>query len=458
MTATQPGLSVAALRRAVARHAAPVMVTTLAATNILRIFSNLILTRLLAPEAFGIIGVLTSVTFVLQMVTDMGYHAFVVRSREADQRHFLNVVWTIRLFRSVVLTALMFSCAGLLADAFNKPELTTPIRAASFLFLFEGLRSLYFYTAERARRASYVTVVEFAIFILQTIITIAAAFVIQSFWAIVIGMYAAAILNAIFSYTLFEGGLHKIAFDKRIGGELWAFARIVVASSIITIILGQADKVFVGRSLTLELFGLYMLAVNITGAALRLINVYVARLVFPTLAETQRTAPETLRKVYYACRRRMTIGLAFLLGGGIGGGHLLVRILFDERYLGSGIFVSLLSIPPLFILLTHPAENLLVVLGRIKSGLEANIVRLAWIAIAAPLAFYLYGLMGLVTAFATIEVAAVCYWWWRVGKTGYLDWREEALPLAAAALGGAIGFAADRLVSFLIAANALPAF
>jgi O-antigen/teichoic acid export membrane protein len=388
----------------------------------------------------------------------MGYHAFIVRSREATDRRFLNVIWTVRLVRAVILAVVMFAAAGALAAAFAKPELRTPIMAASFLLLFEGARSLHPIVAERARRVSYVTVVEFAAFLLQTAITIAAAFVFKSYWAIIFGMYAGGLIVIVFSYTLYPGGLHRIEFDRRIGAELWRFARIIVLSSAITLILSQADKIFIGCTMTLDQFGLYMLAVNLTLAAQGLIRTYSVRVLYPLFADTARDASETLTRIYYAARRRMTLVLAFLLGGGIGGGSLAVRILFDDRYLAAGIFVSLLCLGPLFTLVTLPAELLLIVLGRIRSALEANIVRFTWLVIAAPLGFYAYGIIGLVAAFALIEFAAAIYWWARVNRSGYLNWREEAGPMAAALVGAGLGFGADRLATYLIATGAIPAF
>ncbi len=453
-----PTFTIAGARRAIAANSVPVMVATIAATNALRIVGNLVLTRILAPEAFGVVGVLSSIAVILQMLTDMGYHAFVVRSREADDRRFLDVIWTIRLVRAAILTIVMFAGAGALSAAFDKPELRTPIMAASFLFLIEAARSMNPIVAERARRVSYVSVVEFAAFILQMAATIAAAFVLKSFWAIIFGMYAGAFVAAVFSYALYPGAPHRLRWDRRISAELWRFARVVVLSSSITLVLSQADKIFIGRTLTLDQFGLYMLAVNLTLAALGLIRTYVLRVLFPLYAETARDAPEALTKIYYAARRRMTLVLAFLLGGGIGGGHLIVRILFDDRYLGAGVYVSLLCLSPLFSLMTLPAEQLLVALGRIRSALEANVVRFCWIVVAAPLGLHYYGVVGLVAAFALIEFAAAIYWQARLRKSGHFNWREEAAPLAVAALGAAIGFGADRLADHLTASGALPAF
>lgn len=450
--------SIATMRRLVATNAVPVLIGVLVATNILRLASNLVLTRLLAPEAFGVAGAVAATSVILTMLTDIGYGAFIVRSRRDIDKKFLDVIWTIRLARSVVLAGAMYFLAGPLAMAFDKPELTAPIAATALLFLVEGARSLHPVVAERQRRISYAMIVEFGVILLTTAATIVAALVLKSYWALIAGMYAGSVFGAAASYLLYPGGAHALSFDRKIARELWMFARVVAVSSVITLILGQADKIFIGRTLSLETFGLYMLAVAVVGAAQRLVQAYVGKVFFPYLAEIGRTAPQTLAAAFYDGRRRMTLFLAFLIGGLVGGGQLAIRILLDDRYLGAGIFASLLALGPLFALVTGPSEQLLIVMGRIRTALEANATRLAWITVAAPLGLHLAGTLGLVGAFALIEAAGAVYWWLRLKSVGVLKVRAEAAPFAAALLGGLIGYGFYALSEHLIRTGAIPAF
>ncbi len=453
-----PAQFIAGVRKRLAAQALAMLVGTMAATTLLRLGSNLILTRLLAPEAFGVVGVLTAISTVLQLLTDMGFKAFVIRVQESVDKRFLNVIWTIRLFRSIALTAIMFASADLLAAAFDKAELATPIRAASFLFALEGLVSLHPMIAQRQQRVSYTSAVEFAAYLIQLAATIVACVYLRSFWGIVLGMYVFAVINVLFSYTLYPGGLHAVAFDRKISRDLWTFARFVVLSSIITIILGQADRIFIGRALSLDALGLYMLALSFTAAARSLIQSYSTKVLFPFFAETFRRAPETLDGLFYSARRRITLTLAFLLGGGIGGGNLVVRILLDERYLGAGLYLSILCIGPLFAMHRRFAEYLMFSKGRIRSTLESNIASLVWIAVAAPVGYHFFGVIGLVAAFALIDASAAAYWAVNLGRAGVLRAREEAYILGAAALGAAIGFGADRLAVRLIETGTIPSF
>lgn len=450
--------SPSSVRALLARQGLAVLIGSAVASNLLRVASNLVLTRLLAPEAFGIMGVIGAVSAVLALLSDMGFTAFIIRAQRSIDRRFLDVVWTARLIRGAMLTVLMFAFAGLIAAAFGKPELKAPMMVCAFLFLFEGLRSLAPVVALRAQRVSYISAVEFASIVIQIAATLAAALIVKSYWAIVIGGFVGAASQAAFSYLLFANPGHKIAFDREISREMWAFSRVVIFSSTITVVLGQADKIFIGRALSLEALGQYMLAVSLTGAGLQLVQAYVAKILLPIYSNAAREARSILCERYYSARWRMTLVLSFLFGGGVGGGPLLARILFDDRYLGAGIFITILCFKPLFSFIAMPAEQAMIALGRMRTTVEANIGRLAWIVVAAPAGYHYFGVVGLVAAFALTEAAIAPYWLWQLRREGIVNWRAEAAPLAAAAFGALIGLGADRLASYLVAAGILPNF
>lgn len=450
--------SPSSVRAMLARQGLAVLIGSAVAGNVLRVGGNLVLTRLLAPEAFGIMGVIGAVSIILAMLSDMGFDAFIIRSHKSEDRRFVDVVWTARLIRAAVLTVLMFLFAEQVAAAFGKPELKAPMMACSAFFLIEGLRSLAPVMALRARRVSYISAVELASLALQIGATLVAAVILKSYWAMVVGGFIGASSRVAFSYLLFSKAAQKLAFDRSIAREMWAFSRVVIFSSTITVILGQADKIFIGRALSLDALGQYMLAVSLAGAGLQLVHAYVAKILLPVYSNAAREAHAALCARYYSARWRMTLVLSFLFGGGVGGGPLLARILFDERYLGAGIFVSILCFKPLFSFITMPAEQAMIALGRMRTTVEANIGRLVWIAFAAPAGFHFFGVVGLVVAFALTEAAVAPYWLLQLRKQGIVNWGAEAAPLAAAAIGALIGVGADRLANFLVASGILPNF
>ena len=56
------------------------------AINALRVVSTVCLTRLLAPDVYGITGVIMSVFYMITMVTELGFQPYVVRHERSDER------------------------------------------------------------------------------------------------------------------------------------------------------------------------------------------------------------------------------------------------------------------------------------------------------------------------------------------------------------------------------------
>ena len=68
-------------------------------TNVLRLLGNLALTRLLFPEAFGLMALGSVVTTGLRMVSDLGIRSAVIRSPRGDEEDFLNTAWILKILQ-----------------------------------------------------------------------------------------------------------------------------------------------------------------------------------------------------------------------------------------------------------------------------------------------------------------------------------------------------------------------
>ncbi|MBB5519546.1 oligosaccharide flippase family protein [Amphiplicatus metriothermophilus] len=443
--------------RAVTRHGATMMISFMGARNAVRLGSNLVLTRLLTPEAFGVVGVIVSVNYVLNMLSDMGFTAYLVRHKREDPR-FLSVIWTIRLARSLVMSLILLLGAGLFASFFNDPQLAPAIAASAGLPVLGALTSLAPTVALRHQRVPRISFIEFVEHVLGVLVTIAAAVWLRSYWAIILGMYFNVLVRIYASYRLFDPLRIGLAFDQEIARDMWRFARIIIPSSIITLILMQTDKIFMARYFPMAELGLFMLAVSLAEMATQVTGQYNARILYPLLAKAERREGDDPARHYYASRRRLFLFFAFGLGGLIAGGELVIRLLFDDRYLGAAFYLSIVAIRPLLKLTVAPAERFLVAKGYVKATLHANIVRLIWFAALGPAAYVTLGPVGVVAALMTAEAPVAVYNWIRLRRYGALNWREEGWLALAAALGAVLGYAANAGVNALIGRGVIPAF
>jgi len=415
-----------------------VVVTTALALNAIRVLSTIVLTRLLDSSAFGVVGIIASVTTIFALVSDIGLHSFVIRHTSGTDPELLDEVWTIRLVRSICLAIAAFVLSGPIATYVGKP-IQSAIAFSSLIFLLDGASSLSFATAIRNRQVLRVSITDVASAVIQVAYSIIAGLILHSYWALVSAIVVGNLAKVVLSYALFPGSRRRLSFSRARAAEVWQFSRFITASSILTVLLGQTDKIVLSRLFPLSLFGLYSIAANLALAPIAFTYPYATRVLFPIYAKTHREAPENFRRVFYATKRLPSVLFMFAVGGLVGGSPILIALLYQPRYMPAAFYVSLLSIGSMLALGNVVANEALIAAGRMWTTTAVNIVRIIWLAIAAPTFYHLFGTIGVVIAVAGIEAPALVGSWIFQARGGFFDWREEALLLGGGGAGILIG-------------------
>ena len=417
-----------------------VLALTTVGNLVVRTGSSMILTRLLRPYDFGIVGIITSVFYMVTMVTDLGFQAFLVRHQRTEDRHFRNVIWTIHAKRGFALFAAVAVTSPFIAWLFGKPVVALPLAVASATFFINGLASLSLMTALRRDKARELSLLDFGLQILQTIAGVLLALWWRNAWAIIAVMLFQSIVRCAASYGLFRDSAQRPARDSAISREFFTFSRVILMSSALSLVMGQTDKVILARLFTLDQFGLYAIAVTIASAPVAFAESYVHRVLFPIYAQTWRQAPAEIAHVYYGAKRRAAGLYAFCCGGLIGSASLLIALLYDPRYLSASTFLSLLMIASSLRLSTIAASEVLTAIGDMKRMLRMNVVRVLWLGASIPVGFILFGALGVVGAVGLIEVPAMLYSWLLLRRLHVLNLREEVFLLVRTCTGAALGF------------------
>lgn len=428
--------------RAFAVSRTGVLALTTAGNLVVRTGSSMLLTRLLAPDAFGIVGIITSVFFAVAMVTDLGFQDFLIRHERTEEKHFRDVVWTIHVVRGVAIFLAVAITSPLIAQAFGKPVVAMPLAVASFIFVSNGIASLSLMTALRHDKSRELSLLELGLQVAQTIICVLLALWWRNAWSIIAAMLLQSGLRTILSYRLFANSAQHLARDREISREFGTFSRFVMASSIMALLIGQSDKLVLGRVFNLAQFGLYAIALTIASAPVAFAQSYVNRIHFPICARVWREEPENLAAVYYRVRRLPAALYGFACGGLIGSAGLVIAILYDPRYASASAFMSLLMIGTAISLPNMAASQLMVVVGQVKETAHITLVRLLWVLAAIPLGLLLIGPIGVVAAIGTIELPATLYCWLLLRRVGVLKLGEELAFLAIVLAGAAIGWIA----------------
>ncbi|KMS56391.1 teichoic acid transporter [Novosphingobium barchaimii LL02] len=437
-------------RRAI-QSGVSLVVITIVASNVLRIASTLILTRVLSPVDFGVAGLTGAILNILLMISDVGFGVYIVRHAQGDDPRLLDVIWTLRLLRGAVLTLAMMACAEPLALLLGKPALTIAIAVTGINFVLDACSSLAPFSAVREERLFMLSMLDIASAVTQTVTGIVLAIALHSYWAIIFAGLVGATIKAVLSYALFPGSLRRFAFDRHEVGELWRFGRTIASANTIQVLLSNVDKIVLSRIFPLSLFGLYSLAANLSGVASGFTSLYPSRILLPAFARAYREDPGSMAHAYYESRRTMTLLYMVAMGGFISMAPAVVNLLYDPRYQAAATYLQLLALAPAMAMNIYAAREVLIVVGRVQALLYGNLVRLTWLIVVGTCAFLAFGPMGLVGAVGCIEVPVQVYCWHELRRAGLFRAGQEALIISALAFGAVLGLIGDKLYFMLIA-------
>jgi O-antigen/teichoic acid export membrane protein len=426
------------------------LVVSTAAINVLRIGNTMLLTRLLAPSDFGIVGIIMSIFFAIGMITDAGFQAYIVRHDRGDEPVFLDAIWTVHMLRGLINGAFTAAMAWPLAVILQKPALAPLMAVVSLTFVIDGLASLTLLTSIRRNLVRRLSIVDLIAFLGQLFIGVIAALILRNAWALVISMLAYSAIRTAASYVAFPDAGRSFRIDRPLSAELWRFSRIIAASSMLTLLISQVDKLVLARLFTLGEFGVYAIASNLAAAPTAIVGLYAGRIIYPAMAEAGRSDRGNLRQRYYELRGPMFYAYLFAAGGLIGGAGLLVRVLYDPRYVGAGQFLQLLAVTTALSMITKSANETLVAIGHTRTTLVANICRVVWLVVAGIAGFLLLGPIGLVGALALIEFLPFLYYSVVMRRLDLLDAKREMLAFVVVLVGVAVGMAFDLAAQMMV--------
>jgi len=406
--------------------------------NIVKLLSNLILARFLSPEHFAIFGIAFTVIFTFEMISDGGFRAFILKHKDGDESYLLKTLWTIKFVRNIILALLMYVFSHEISGFFNSDELVPVLQVLSVFFIVESCIPIGLIAIERQNRIARVMYVKFACVLLTTIFSIVGVYLSGSYWFVIFSMVLNPFLQIILGYFFIGFYGTGFAWNKKIVIEFLSWAKFIIPSSIITLILMQFDKIILGRILTASELGLYFIAFSVASAAKSFTVEYARGVLQPYLSIVHRESPGQYIEMMYEKKQKITLLIAFSLGVLSGSSFLFFDVLYDDRYLNAGFYLSLLLVTPIMTLVTYPSEVSLILYGQLKATFTANVIRLAWFICGALGSYFWWGQNGLLLTIALVELCPAFYMMYQLKGYRAVKVSSEISYVISAILGFAL--------------------
>jgi O-antigen/teichoic acid export membrane protein len=422
-------------------------------SQLVRLFGNLILTRLLVPEAFGVMLVGNVVWVGVALFTDFGFRQSVIRSPRANDPAFVNTVWTLQVAQGLIISAVLLLAAfalhvvstlGLvpIGNTFSNPDLPWVIAWLAVPALLASAESTKMHMAIRNLHVLRVAALEIGSQLISLTVTLAWARSTGSVSALVAGACAAAACRTVATHTVLLGERNRLRYDPAVAREVLSFGLPILLTSCIGFLILNSDKLVLGWVLPAHAMGAYAIAVLLVSAFLDAAGKLMGQVAFPAMSGAFTRDPSALRESYLHMRATADLGCLVLAGLLATCGDRIVALLYDSRYAEAGTYLNILAVSLVGIRYRLLSQAFLVI-GRPRLVLYEQVSHVAALFIGIPLGFRTFGttgaIWGVALSYVFAQVWNVLYLQRTLGLFSLkLELRGVAIFVSAVAFGAVI--------------------
>jgi O-antigen/teichoic acid export membrane protein len=375
----------------------------LGATHVLRFVSNIIMTRLLAPELFGLMAIVNTVRIGIELMSDLGIGQNVVYSQDADDPAYYNTAWTLQVIRSVLLWLLIVAASVPLARFYDLPILTYLLPVTGLGTVLYGLTSLSPVILKKRLSFAKLNAYQFILTVLVTPLIILIAYLNRTVWALICGGLIGPAMNAGASYFLLPEIKHRLLLKKKYVCEIVNFGKWISLNSIVYFFSINFDRLYFAKVVPLEVLGVYSIARSIVELLNGISGQLSSSVVFPFVASHANTPRETLRAELVSIRARFLLLAALGCSLLVAGSDLAIRLVYDQRYQTAGWMLPVLVIGSWFCIVASLNESTLLGVGAPSYMAASNGLKFLLLLVGLPLSFKLGGFAAAVMVVSLIE-------------------------------------------------------
>jgi lipopolysaccharide exporter len=282
------------------------------AEQFIRFARNMVLARLLAPEAFGTMAIVLSANSVIHAITDMGVKEAIIQNPKGTERRYASAAWWLALSRAVSLYTLIFLLAPWVSHFYGNPELSILLRIVGLGVILDGAVSSGAYVEMKEMRFGGWAVITNGGGILGVVITVILSFLLRDVWALALGAVAESASRCVLSYVVCPY-LPSLSWNREAIRDLLRFSKGLFGLSFLNLIFMRTDVFVLAKMCSSAALGLYVMAISLiqtpTGFGMNLLG----QTLLPTFSHVQESELRTNRILLQVTRVLVFLGLPTLV-------------------------------------------------------------------------------------------------------------------------------------------------
>ena len=382
----------------------------------LRLGSNLILTRLLVPELFGLMALIQVFITGLYLFSDIGIRPSIIQNKRGDDPDFLNTAWTLQVIRGFGLWGGCLLIAWPVAQFYGEPRLLWLIPIVGLNTIISGFDSTSLDSLSRHMEVGKLMRFELGTQIISLSVLIVWAWLSPTIWALVGGNLVSIFIKVLYSHRLNSGTSNRFAWDKDAIEELLSFGRWIFVSTAMTFLATQADRLILGKLFSLSMLGVYTIAFTFADIPKQIIGRISSQVLLPIFSKQADLPRQSLRAKILQKRWLILITMAFLVTVLVSFGDLVIFAFYDQRYTQAAWMLPILALGLWPLILSTSIDLVLLAIGKPLYLACGNFLKFIYMLIGLPLGFSLMGILGAVIVIALNDLpiyGVVVYGLWQ---------------------------------------------
>jgi O-antigen/teichoic acid export membrane protein len=370
----------------------------------IRIVTSVVLARLLAPELFGIMVIVSSLRSGIELLSDVGIFQNMIYHKDANDPDFYNTAWTLGVIRSLILWLIALVVTVPVARFYQSSILIFVVPLVTFNIVLVGFTSVSRLLLRKRLQIAKINSFDTILSFISSAVIVLFAYLSPTVWALVFGGLFSSALTMIGSYFLLPDVRQKFHLSKRFAWEILHYGKWIFVSSTIYFLSGNFDRLYLPKVIPLKLFGIYGIAISISGLLSILILQLGQDVLFPFITAHLHVPRPELRKQVASIRAKFLLLAALGFSLFVATADLAIKILYDARYQEASWMLPVLFIGAWFSMIAQLNESTLLGLGRPTYNAVGNAFKFVFILIGLPLTVKIYGLLGGITVIALADL------------------------------------------------------
>ena len=254
--------------------------------------STTVLARLLIPADFGLVAMAMSVIAIIELATSFSFEFALIQKPDPQREHF-DTAWTLNILVALAGAVLTAALAYPAASFYGDPRLVAVMFAIGGAWLVSGFENTGMANFRREMNFS----AEFRWMasrrVASFVVTLLAAWMFRSYWALVIGTATGRIVGVAMSYVM-HPLRPRLSLSR--ARELFSFSGWMLANNMAGVFIGRLPHIYVGRVFGAQALGAYTVGSEIALLAHTELVAPINRAMFPGYARLADD-PATFRRM-----------------------------------------------------------------------------------------------------------------------------------------------------------------